>query len=55
VKNHNMRPDMLWTSKKSVDQQMADCGNGLQSTKTRDTGNRIVPVMRANCYRLQGI
>jgi len=41
---------MLWMSKKSVDQQMVDCGNGLQSMKTHDTGNRLVPVMRANSY-----
>jgi hypothetical protein len=45
-----MRLDTLWMGKKSVDQQVADRGNGLQSTKTRDTGDRIVPVMRANCY-----
>jgi len=44
------RPTTLWTSKKSVDQQMADCGNGLQSTKKCDTSERITPVLRANCY-----
>jgi hypothetical protein len=35
---------MLWTSKKSVDQQMADHRNNQQSTKARDTGARIVLV-----------
>jgi hypothetical protein len=45
-----MRLDTFWMGKKSVDQQVADHGNGPQSTKTRDTGNRIIPVMRANRY-----
>jgi hypothetical protein len=34
-----MRLDMLWMGRKSIDQQVEDRGNGLQSTKTRDTGN----------------
>jgi len=42
-------------SKESVDQQMADHGNDQQSTKAHDTDDRIVPVMRANCYWLQGL
>jgi hypothetical protein len=41
---------MLWMGKKSVDQQVADYGNSLQSTKIHDTDDRIVPVMRANYY-----
>ena len=44
---------MFWMSKKSGDQQVADCGNDQQSMKTCDTGDRIVLVMRANCYWLE--
>jgi hypothetical protein len=46
---------MLWTGKKSVDQQVADRGNSLQSTKIHDTGDGLVPVERANCYWPQGL
>jgi hypothetical protein len=45
-----MRLDTLWMGKKSVDQQVADCGNGLQSTKMCDTSERITLVLRVNCY-----
>jgi hypothetical protein len=44
---------MLWMGKKSVDQQVADHGNDQQSTKTRDTSDRIVLVKRINCYWLK--